>query len=384
MTITRNVLSIEILQIRVENFMKKEKILIIDDEQAVCEACSAILKAENLDVFTAQDGPSGLQRFEETKPDVVFIDLKMPGMSGMNVLSRLNEKDPDAVLIVITGYSTIESAVESMKRGAFDYLPKPFTPDELRIITKRALEKRAAVIEARRVKEEKEQMRQNFISLVSHELRTPLAAVMQYIEVLSVSLAGKLSPEQFKIIERMKVRMNELLSLIDRWLKLARIEELKLKDSFKYFALDQVIKEAMELTDPLAREKKIKVELIHTDNDAQINGDRDMIKEIFVNLITNGIKYNREGGSVQVSLRGDENFWIIDVIDTGIGIKDKDLPMIGQEFYRVRQEGLVSGSGLGLAIVRKILSIHDGKLEIKSQVGQGSTFSVYLPRLSKQ
>lgn len=352
----------------------------IDDEAAIGDACAQILAGEDYLVRTAAEGVSGLKLVDEVKPDVVFVDLKMPGMSGMEVLENLRKRDRSIVPIVITGYATIESAVESMKKGAYDFLPKPFTPDELRLITKRAVERRHAILESERLREEKERMRQNFVALVSHELRTPLVAVMQYIEVLAGGIAGALSDEQTKIIGRMKIRLAELLSLIDRWLMLSRIEEVKLKEGFQNFGLVSVIKEVVELTSTMAHGKKIKVRLDTAHHDPAVNGERGMIKEVFTNLITNGIKYNREDGTLIVQLREDDKYWIVDVTDTGLGIPDQELPRIGHEFYRIKREGSAVGSGLGLAIVKKIIDIHDGRLDIRSKVDEGSTFSVYLPK----
>ena len=356
------------------------KILIIDDEEIICAACTQILKEADYSIETALEGITGLKKIDEFKPDIVFLDLKMPGIGGMEVLERLREKDKSIVPIVITGYATIESAVESMKKGAFDFLPKPFTPAELRLITKRALEKRKATLEAERLRIEKERMRQNFVSLVSHELRTPLVAVIQYIEVLTGGIAGSMSDEQSKIIGRMKIRLNELLSLIDRWLRLSRIEELKFKEGFADFSLTELINEAAELIKPLAKEKGINLEIKTLSNHVLINGDKGMIKEVITNLLSNGIKYNHEGGKVELVLRQDEKFWIVDVHDTGIGIPEKEIAHVGEEFYRVKREGTAAGSGLGLAIVKKIIDIHDGKLEIISKVDQGSTFSVFLKK----
>lgn len=356
------------------------KILIIDDEKAICDACCQVLSGEGYLVETSFEGTTGLKRVGDFKPDIVFVDLKMPGMSGMEVLAKIREKDENVVLIVITGYATIESAVESMKNGAFDFLPKPFTPDELILITRRALEKRSVSLEAERLREEKERMRHNFIALVSHEMRTPLVAVIQYLEVFSSGIAGIMSQEQMKIVNRMKIRLNELLLLIDRWLKLSRIEDLKLEEGFEDISLCSVIQEVIDLVKPLAREKNVTLEVKSIPSDITINGDKEMIKEVFINLINNGIKYNRKGGRVTIESREQDNFCVFDISDTGIGITDQEIVHIGEEFYRVKREGSAAGSGLGLAIVRKILAIHNGKLQVKGRLNEGSTFSVFLPK----
>jgi len=110
----------------------ESRILVIDDEEVVLDSCTAVLASGDCEVLTAGNGTAGLARLEETTPDLVFVDLKMPGLSGLEVLEQIRAKFPLMVVIVITGYATVSSAVEAMKKGAFDFLPKPFTPEELR------------------------------------------------------------------------------------------------------------------------------------------------------------------------------------------------------------------------------------------------------------
>ena len=140
----------------------KYKILIIDDEEVVLDSCTEILAGSNYGIATAPDGILGLRFVDEFQPDLVFVDLKMPGLSGLEVLEQIHAADPTIVTIVITGYATISSAVEAMKHGAYDFLPKPFTPDEFRLITRRGLEKRKLVLETIALRREKEMLRENF------------------------------------------------------------------------------------------------------------------------------------------------------------------------------------------------------------------------------
>lgn len=122
-------------------------ILVIDDEQSMRDSCQQTLSRGGNRVEVAEDGLSGLAMLERKSFDLVILDLKMPGLSGMEVLNRIKEHDPEALVIVITGYATVESAVEAMKSGAYDFIPKPFTPDSLRAIVKRALDKRELALE---------------------------------------------------------------------------------------------------------------------------------------------------------------------------------------------------------------------------------------------
>ena len=145
------------------------RILIIDDEPPIRSACARILAAEGAFCETAEDGLAGLEKARSGNFDLALIDLKMPQMGGMELLSRLTELDPDLVKIVITGYATLETAIEAVQKGAYDYIPKPFTPGELRTRVDRGLEKRALMREARRLAEERER---NLLELANEKSRT--------------------------------------------------------------------------------------------------------------------------------------------------------------------------------------------------------------------
>ena len=127
----------------------KAKILVIDDEQIVHESCNRILTEEGYEVKSAFTGQEGFKKIEEEQFDLVITDLKMPGISGMEALKKIKQDNPNIGIIMVTGYSTAETAVEAMKLGAFDYLPKPFTPDELISVINKAVEKKRVLLETR-------------------------------------------------------------------------------------------------------------------------------------------------------------------------------------------------------------------------------------------
>ena len=143
------------------------KILIIDDEEIVLDSCERILAGRNYEIFTAPNGTVGLETLKNVHPDLIFVDLKMPGISGFDVLEGIQSIDPNIVCIVITGFATVSSAIEAMKKGAYDFLPKPFTPDELRLITKRGVDRRKLVLETIALRREKEMLRENFAAIIN-------------------------------------------------------------------------------------------------------------------------------------------------------------------------------------------------------------------------
>jgi two-component system sensor histidine kinase/response regulator len=362
--------------------LQKATILIIDDEEAMRDSCSQVLNKDGYVTETAEDGHSGLRKTKEVKPDLVLIDLKMPGMGGMELLERIGQIDPDIISIVITGYATIESAVEAMKLNAYDFLPKPFTPDQLRIVIGRGLEKRRLAAESAHLRREKEMMRENFITLVSHQLRSPLASVKQYFGVIREGFAGDVTNKQKEIIRKADDYIDSLLKLINDWLDVSRVEAGRIRDKSEPVSLAAVLTEAAEALKPQAQAKRVILELNLADNIPQLIGDPNCLKEAFLNLISNAIIYNREGGTVTVTAKEQDDDLVVDVSDTGIGISKENLPFIFDEFFRVKSKETqhISGTGLGLPIAEKIIEAHHGCVKVASEPAKGTTFSILLPK----
>ncbi len=361
---------------------KRPVILVIDDEEAMRDSCSQILTKSNFQAVTAEDGSIGLQKLKDLKPEVALIDLKMPGISGFDVLEKLPEIDPHIIPIVITGYATVDSAVEAMKKGAYDFLPKPFTPEELRIIIKRALERRKLILEAETLRQEKKLMEENFITLVSHQLRSPLVAIQQYFEVILAGMAGQVDEKTKDMILRARERLDGLLKLITDWLDLARISRGRIVDKFRLFDLKSLLEKQIEFMRPFAQENSVSLELAAPSASVSIQGDEQTLEQVFSNLINNAIKFNRPQGVVTVRLKEEPGLVIIEVEDTGIGIAKEHIPNLFAQFYQVnRREGQkYKSTGLGLSIAKKIVEAHNGSIQVTSELGKGSTFRVLLPR----
>jgi len=361
-------------------------ILVIDDEEAMRDSCFQVLIKEGYRVETAGDGGTGLQKLKDLKPDLILVDLKMPGISGMEVLEKVRNIDPNIIAVVITGFATVDSAVESMKHGAYDFLPKPFTPDELRLIVKRGLEKRKLAIEAATLRAEKKRMEENFITMVSHELRTPLADIQQYFEVILSGITGEVAVKQKKMLERVRERIDLLLKLINDWLNMTRIRAGEVVRKFKPLNISSILKDVVSYMRPQADMKKINLMIEISDKLKQVKGDKESLKIMFANLISNGLRFNREGGSVFVKANEQDGNIAVEISDTGIGINKEDLPFIFDEFFRVKSDETrnIDGTGLGLSFVRKIIEMHSGSIKVESELGKGSTFFVNLPKSKKE
>jgi signal transduction histidine kinase len=362
----------------------QSKILIIDDEEIVLDSCKQILKGSSHRIATATNGTLGLNLLNEFHPDLVYVDLKMPGISGLDVIEKVHEFDPTIVTIVITGYATVSSAVEAMKNGAYDFLPKPFTPDEFRLITQRGLDRRSLILETIALKREKEMLREQFAAIVSHELKSPLSAVQQNLFFLMDELSGQLTEDQIQRFERMKIKINDLIEMIHTWLRVLSVDVNKIKEKFKATEVKSIISKSLESVQPHAIRKDIELSSSIKEPLGCVNGDEGTLVEVVVNILGNAIKFSRTGGQVSLHAEKVGEEIQISATDHGIGIAKEDLPYIFNDFYVKRSDQIAEqSSGLGLAIARRIVEVHGGFVSVESELGKGSTFVIHLPLLKE-
>ena len=355
------------------------RLLLIDDEEVVLDSCLAILEGSGQEAATATSGAEGLGKVRAWAPDLVFVDLKMPGMAGMEVLDEVRALDPTIVCIVFTGFATIATAVEAMQRGAYDFLPKPFTPDEFRSMVRRGLEWRRLQVETAALRRERESLRENFAAIVSHELRSPLGAIQQNLFLLIPDLAPVISEDQKRRLERMSTRIGELLGLTNRWLRGFSVDVSGLKESFRVVAIGEPIAKAVESAQTEAVRKEVDIETA-VDPSAAVLGDEGALTEAVLNLISNAVKYSRPGGRVKVTAVRELEKVVVSIEDTGVGIPEADMGRIFDGFYRGKAaESGTSGAGIGLAVTKRIVDVHGGSVTAESEPGRGSTFVITLP-----
>jgi signal transduction histidine kinase len=359
-----------------------ETIVVIDDEHAMRLSCRKTLEKVGFRVETFEDGAQGLEGVARLKPGLVVVDLKMPGISGMEVIARVHEMDPHIIIVVITGYATIDTAVEAMKSGAYDFLPKPFSPEELRLIVNRGLERRRLTLESRRGEVERELLKRRFVTFVSHQLQTPLVAIHQYLDVLKhLGDAEDAVVKRREWLDRCLKRTEEMQSIIKNWLTLSKVEGQTLSRQRIKVDLKRIITDILKTYEELAAADQISLVAQLPGEAYFVRGDRDCLSVLFDNLIVNAINYNKPGGRVTVSAQPSDGEVAVSVTDTGVGIPEKYRQFLFDEFFRIREEGAkkTPGTGLGLSICKRIVSEMGGSIDVDSQVDVGSTFRVRLP-----
>jgi two-component system phosphate regulon sensor histidine kinase PhoR len=488
--------------------MSKRRILVVDDEAGIREGCRRVLASEGHDVDVAEDGKPGLDMYRSDGYDLVLVDLHMPGMSGMELLNALRERDREAVTVVITAYASLDTAVEATKRGSYDYLAKPFTPDELTAVVSRALEHRRLLVEARELREQRQRdllalageqsrlrtvidcmsdgllvmnresqlalfnpaalrllglpelplqapvseclgcrelselmqraltsktserasqeislnsggqesvvlatvapvadeagawlgvvavlrdvttakeiqrLKASFVSMVSHELRAPLAAVRGYLDVILGGFTGGNPEKERTMHERMRLRTDALLALVDDLLTMSRMEQTNQSHTLERVSVDEAVSDILPLFEAEAQTNGVSLHATPSPESLTVMADGEELRRLLTNLVSNAIKYNQRGGSVTIQAEPVGATVRVSVTDTGIGIPAECLPKLGQEFYRVKTPVTrrITGTGLGLAVVKRIVEGHNGRLEVTSECGRGSTFTIFLPR----
>ena len=353
------------------------RILVIDDEEGMREGMRRVLAGKGFAVRTAGDGESAMKMLDRDPCDIALVDLKMPGIGGMEVIARVNEIDPRIVIIVITGYATIDTAVEAMKAGAYDFVPKPFSPDELRLIVGRGLEHRRLILESHRAEMERELLKRRVVTFVSHQLQTPLVAIHQYLNVLRH--LDKPDPARMQEwLDRCLARTEEIQAIIKDWLTLAKLEGGLLSGQRVRVDLKPILTQILDAYEVLAAADGITLEAQLPEPEYFTAGDPNCLSVLFDNLVVNAIKYNKPGGTVTVSAEITPDEVIVSVSDTGIGIPEKYRRMLFEEFFRIQDAKKTPGTGLGLAISRRVVTEMGGSISVDSEVGVGSTFRVKL------
>jgi len=310
-----------------------------------------------------------------TEFDLLLLDLKLPGMNGLEVLTELTRHNRGIMTIMITAYATFETAVHATKLGAYDFLPKPFSPEELRYAVRKATDQLILSREARRLAEEKRRVRFNFISVLAHELKAPINAIEGYLKILQ----NEEPPERLQMIDRSLIRLEGMRKLIFDLLDLTRIESGQKLRSFTTVDVRVAARAAVELFAAEAGTREIAITLL-PGGTVEMTADPSEIEIVLNNLVSNAVKYNRDGGSVIITLVRETDGVKISVADTGIGLTPEESAKLFTEFVRIKNEDTIGviGSGLGLSTVRKLAQLYGGDAMVTSDKGSGSTFTVTL------
>lgn len=371
--------------------METLKILIVDDEPGIRSGIKRVLRNFRVgypfmeddfefEAIEAETGEIALDIINNEPVDLILLDNKLPGIQGIDLLEKINQMHLDSVVMMITSYASLDLAVKATNKGAYNFVPKPFTPQELKAaienITKHLFLKRMT----RKMKEEGKHIRFQFLSVLSHELKSPINAVEGYLQIMQEKQVGENIDDYMSMIDRSLIRLQGMRNLIMDMLDLTRIESGKKKRNLQEVDLYEMGKLVIHTIEPLAIQRNVKIRFDCAEN-LSFRADNEEIEIILNNLVSNAVKYNREGGEVFFNISKQKGELQIRVEDTGIGISPQDQENLFKEFSRIKNSKTknITGSGLGLSIVKKMVELNNGQITLESVVDKGSVFRVVMP-----
>jgi signal transduction histidine kinase len=366
--------------------LRGRRILVVDDDRLNVRILSNILKSEGYTLADADSGERALEVYETFHPDLVLLDVMMPGMNGFETCRTLRQRHgaETAPVIFITAKSESDDIVEGLSAGGVDYLPKPFRAKEalarirthlhIRLLSE---QQKSLVDQLSKANAEKNR----FLGMAAHDLRNPLASIRGLAEFLRDGVVGPLTPEQIDLIKTIHEASQGMLDLVNELLDVATIESGELKLSLESHNLTELIEKNIYLANIEAAKKHTKIVFAAPGRAVLLPIDAGKINQVIANLLSNALKYSPAGSTITVELHPGKGTWAFSVKDQGPGIPENERDKLFKDFGRlsVKTTGGEKSTGLGLAICRKIVDAHHGTITAENLPKRGCEFRVTLP-----
>ena len=371
------------------------QVLVIDDEMGPRESLRMLLKP-SYQVHTADSVEKGLQLLSDKKPDAIVMDIRMPGMTGIEGLRRIRQIDPHLSVIMLTGFGALETAKEALRLGANDYISKPFDAREMRDVIGRNVERtrlhRTTENAAGEIKELNNRLLQELAQkerLASlgqasaefvHDIGNPLTIVWGYVQLLAKKLE-----ESERTDDPNAVSSNKELEIIEQNVRLCR-DLLTMWQSYgsveaaphKLISISEIVREVVASVGAMAKETRVELKVDVTDDACSLSGDAVQITRAIQNVIINAIQASGDSkGTVEVNCIRKDFYVDVRIADTGHGISPEQIAKIFDPYFTTKQGK--SGTGLGLYITKKVVEDHNGSIKVDSEPGVGTTITVRLP-----
>ncbi|MGJ3238920.1 MAG: ATP-binding response regulator [Anaerolineae bacterium] len=364
-------------------------ILLVDDIKDNLDMLSDMLENQGYAVQMALDGQQALDKIVEHHPDLVLLDIQMPGMDGYEVCKQIkaNPETEHIPVIFLSALNETSDIVKGFDAGGVDYVSKPFKFREViaRVESQIAVSRQRREIEALRERDKQQfealsNIKDRFLYGTAHDLKNPLTGMLLYTQMLR-STPPENAEELRKIADGIEMTARKMQRLTTDILDLA---QMQLGDQMTHVVvpLQPILNTVVQNASIIAKEKQLALTLDMPQEKITYPVNISYFERMLDNLVSNAIKYTLEGGSITITLEDLDDCYRISIADTGIGIPAEDIPRLFEAFYRVKKSShkQESGTGLGLSMVAAIVDQHQGTIDVSSQEGQGSTFTITLPK----
>lgn len=369
------------------------KILVVDDVMSNIILLRALLTKENYQIVSAVNGEQAISMLDAEKPDLILLDVMMPGMSGFDTARhiRRSPSHSEIPIIFLTALNSSSDIVLGFKNGGNDFISKPFNKEELLIRINHQL----SLISAKRIIIKQTEELQNTIngrdklySVIAHDLRSPMGSMKMVLNMLTMSLKKEqIGEELYDLLNVANQTAENTFALLDNLLKWTKSQIGKLNVVYQKVNIDEIVAGIVDVFLLVAQLKEVNLVYHHPDKDLLVWADADMMKTVVRNLLSNAIKYcDKDHGKIVITIEKAEDFVVVHVQDNGVGIKkdqQQKLLHVGSHFttFGTANE---EGSGLGLLLVKDFVEKNGGKLWFESEEGKGSIFSFSVPILKEQ
>jgi len=389
-----------------------KKILIVDDDQNNRKLIKYAL--DGFESIESDSGIAALKLLSESglSPDLILLDQRMPKMDGMMTLNAINKMNPDWKCIMVTAEGTVQLALEAMKKGALDFVVKPFDPDVLKHTVEKALQIIKLMQEKKHLEKESQEAKKNyqiqleeevyrrtneaikakieaeranhakseFLANISHELRTPMHGILSFAK-FGVDRINEVDKEKLhKYFKEVRSCGERLLHLLNNLLDLSKLEAGKVDYNFQSEQLGLIAEIAISEVSAIYEEKAIAIVLNKTDSLTKAQLDKDKMVQVVVNLLSNAIKFSPKGEKISIDIQSYNDHIQLSVTNKGVGIPEDELINIFDKFVQSSQTKTGSGgTGLGLAITKKIVVDHQGKIWAEKNPDGGAIFRFSIP-----
>jgi two-component system, sensor histidine kinase and response regulator len=362
-----------------------QQILIVDDTPANIDVLDQFLEKEGYKISVAPSGEAALDLAARIVPDLILLDVMMPGIDGFETCLRLkaDAATREIPIIFITAKNETEDIVKGFSLGGVDYITKPFRQEEVcaRIHLHLKMQRLMQALEAKNTKlSELNDLKNKFLGMASHDLRNPIASIQGFSNILLDH--GKTLPEETKIefLQSIHKVSHDMLILLEDLLDISVIESGKLDLRFQRGSLKQLVEERVRMYQVMADRKNITTHLVIGEV-LEFDFDPNRISQVIDNLLTNAIKFSPSGKDIYISLEVKDSRAKFSIRDQGPGISPEDQDKLFKHFQKLKAKptGNETSHGLGLAIAKKMIEAHNGKISVDSHSESGATFSFEIP-----